>query len=98
VTFLSTDPQLVNIRVKANGYLSQLLSNIDTTQNVSTSLSVPEFTAGDFNNDNVVNSLDYSLMNSHWLMNYPMADINQDGIVNSLDFAIFKSDFGKAGE
>ena len=98
VTFLSSDPQLVNIRIKANGYLSQLLSNIDTTVNSASALSVPQLNAGDFNNDNTVNSLDYSLMNSNWLKNYPTCDINADGIVNSIDFAILKNNYDKSGQ
>jgi len=97
VTFLSSDPQLVNIRVKANGYLSQLLTNIDTTVNSATALITPTLNAGDFNNDNVVNSLDYSLMNSHLLQIYPQADINLDNIINSLDFAILKNNWGRVG-
>jgi hypothetical protein len=98
VTFLSTDPQTVNIRVKVNGYLSQLLTSLDTTVNSATVISVPTLSAGDFNNDNTVNSLDYSLMNTHWLQNYPTADINADGIVNSLDFAVLENNFNKSGQ
>ncbi|MDR3642143.1 MAG: fibronectin type III domain-containing protein [Candidatus Doudnabacteria bacterium] len=98
VTFLSSDPQLVNIRIKVNGYLSQLLTNIDTTVNSSIALSVPQLQAGDFNNDNVVNSLDYSLMNNHWLQNFPTSDINTDGLINSLDFAILKNNYNKSGQ
>jgi chitodextrinase len=96
VTFLSSDPQIVNIRVKANGYLSQLLTSIDTTVNSASALSVPQLTAGDLNNDNVVNALDYSLMNSNWLKS-GVGDINGDGIINSLDFAILKNNFNKSG-
>jgi hypothetical protein len=98
VTFLGTDPQLVSIRIKANGYLSQLLTNIDTTQNTSTALTVPQLSAGDFNNDNVINTLDFSLMNTHWLQNNPATDINGDGLVNSLDYAVLKNNFGKSGQ
>ena len=98
VTFQSTDPQIVNIRVKVNEYLSQLLTGVDTTVNSGTTLTVPQLTAADLNNDNAVNALDYSIMNSHWLANYPAADINQDGIVNSLDFAILKNDWNKTGQ
>jgi fibronectin type 3 domain-containing protein len=97
VTFLSSDPQLVNIRIKVNGYLSQLLTSVDTTVNSGSALTVPELSAGDLNNDNVINSLDYSLMNSNWLKS-GVGDINGDGIVNSLDFAILKNNFNKAGQ
>ena len=98
ITFLSTDPQLVNIRVKAQGYLSQLLSNIDNTINSPIAISLPQLLAGDFNNDNTVNSLDYSLLNTHYNQAFTTADINQDGIVNSLDFAILKNNYNKAGQ
>jgi hypothetical protein len=50
---------------------------------------------GDLNLDHVINALDYSILNSHWLQNYPTADINTDGLVNTLDFAILKSNWGK---
>lgn len=98
VTFLASDPQIVNIRAKTTGYLSQLLSNVDTTTNSAIALSVPQLFAGDLNNDNAVNALDYSLMNSHWLQNFSQADINRDGLINSLDFAVLKNDFGKNGQ
>ncbi|MDR3643036.1 MAG: fibronectin type III domain-containing protein [Candidatus Doudnabacteria bacterium] len=97
VTFLSTDPQTVNIRVRVNGYLSQLLTSIDSTVNSAAVISVPQLPAGDFNNDNTVNALDYSLMNTHWNQNYATADINADGLINSLDFAVLKNNFNKSG-
>jgi hypothetical protein len=97
VSFLSSDPQVVNLRVKVNGYLSQLVSGLDTTVNSGAVSSVPELNAGDLNNDNTINALDYSIMNTHWLQNFAAADINQDGIVNSLDFAVLKNNFNKSG-
>jgi hypothetical protein len=98
VTFQATFPQTVSIRVAVAGYLSQLLTNIDTTVNSLTPISTPQLLAGDLNSDNSINSLDYSIMNSHWLQNYSQADINKDGLVNSLDFAILKNNWGKAGQ
>jgi hypothetical protein len=71
---------------------------VDTTVNSSSALTVPQLSAGDFNSDNTVNSLDYSILNSHYLQNYPIADINKDGLVNSLDYAILKNNFNKVGE
>jgi len=98
VAFQPAFPQIVNIRAGANGYLYELLTGIDTTVNSAGILSVPQLLAGDFNNDNTVNSLDYSMMNTNWLQNYPVADINNDGIVNSIDFAILKNNYGKSGQ
>ena len=101
VTFQSSDPQLVNIRIKAQGYLSRLLQNIDTTVNSATALSVSQLLAGDLNSDNIINTLDYSSMNSHWLQSgstIATGDLNGDGLINSLDFAILKNNWGKGGE
>ena len=98
VTFSSSDPQIVNIRVKSAGYLSQLLSTIDTSVNSGSALTVGQLLAGDFNDDNTVNSLDYSSMNSHWLQNFSQDDINRDGLVNSLDFSILKNNWNKSGQ
>jgi hypothetical protein len=98
VTFLSSDPQLVDIRVKVNNYLSAKLSAIDTTINSPSSLTVNPLLAGDINNDNTINSLDYSSLNSNWLKTTSTGDLNNDGIVNSFDFAILKNNWGKAGQ
>ena len=54
--------------------------------------------AGDFNSDNIINSLDYSILNTHFNQNYPIADINKDGLVNSLDFAVLKNNYNRVGE
>jgi len=43
---------------------------------------------GDFNNDRLVNSLDFSLLVSAWNQNNATYDINHDGIVNSLDYVV----------
>jgi chitodextrinase len=98
VSFLSSDPQLVDIRVKVNNYLSAKLSAIDTTINNPSSLTVNPLLAGDINNDNTINSLDYSSLNSNWLKTTSTGDLNNDGIVNSFDFAILKNNWGKVGQ
>ncbi len=98
VSFAATDPQTVNLRLKVSGYLSQLISNIDTTINSASVISVPQLVAGDFNNDNTVNALDFSQMNSHWNQNFSTADVNQDGLINSLDFAVLKNNWNRVGQ
>ncbi len=61
--------------------------------------SVPEYTLGDLNGDNSVNTIDYALMKMYLIGSieeFPSesgieaADLNVDGVINSLDFAIFK--------
>jgi hypothetical protein len=51
--------------------------------------------SGDLNLDHVVNTLDFSLLNSKWNQNYPAYDLQPDGLINSLDFAIMSSNWGK---
>jgi hypothetical protein len=48
---------------------------------------------GDINLDHVVNTLDWSLMNSAWFTSNSNSDLNSDGSVNSLDFAILSSNW-----
>src|SRR3989338_1467307 len=50
---------------------------------------------GDLNNDRIVNSLDWSMMNSKWFTGDSTADLNSDGIVNSLDFSIMNGNWLK---
>src|SRR3989338_3752043 len=52
---------------------------------------------GDLNNDKIVNSLDWSIMNSRWYTNDTTADLNSDGIINSLDFSIMNGNWLKNG-
>jgi chitodextrinase len=98
VAFQSAFPQVVSVRISVSGYLSRVLTNIDTTVNTATPVATPVLYAGDFNNDGIINSLDFSSMNSHWNQNYPSTDINKDGLINSLDFAVLKNNWNKVGE
>jgi pimeloyl-ACP methyl ester carboxylesterase len=43
---------------------------------------------GDFNGDNIVNSIDFSLMNPVWFTSDARYDIDENGQVNSLDFSL----------
>jgi hypothetical protein len=51
---------------------------------------------GDLNNDGIVNSLDWSYMNSKWFTADATADLNHDGIVNSIDFSILNNNWQKS--
>ncbi len=50
---------------------------------------------GDLNGDKIVNSLDWSIMNSKWFTNNATADLNHDGIVNSIDFSLLNANWFK---
>jgi hypothetical protein len=86
------------MRVSISGYLTRLYSNPDLTNTSLVIFLIPQLLAGDFNSDGIINSLDYSLMNSHWFTNYPSTDINKDGLVNSLDFSLLSRNWFKTGE
>ena len=49
--------------------------------------------SGDINGDHVINSVDFSAMNTKWLTND--ATSNKDGTVNSLDFSIMNGNWLK---
>lgn len=53
---------------------------------------------GDLNNDNIINSLDWSSMSGVWFTNSPSNDLNEDGIVNSLDRALLIRNWFRVGE
>ena len=50
---------------------------------------------GDLNYDHIVNSIDWSIMNSQWFTNNSQSDLNHDGIVNSIDFSILNANWFK---
>jgi hypothetical protein len=48
---------------------------------------------GDINLDHIVNSIDYSILNSRWFTADAAADLNDDGIVNGIDYSILNSNW-----
>lgn len=88
----------VTMRPVISGYLSQLLPSIDLRSVSITNATFPTLPAGDFNGDQLINSLDFSYMNSKWNGADTLSDINKDGVVNSLDFAYVSNNWLMAGE
>ena len=66
-------------------YLKAKKTNTSVSSN--TTISLPTLKAGDLNDDGIINSLDWSVMNTNWFTSVYPADINADGLVNSLDFS-----------
>lgn len=77
--------------LKPKYFLADYKGNQILTNPMNLTYSV--FKGGDANDDNVVNTLDFSLMNSKWLQSDPATDINKDGIVNTLDFAFLSANW-----
>lgn len=84
-----------DIIVKSRGFLRKR-AKLNVTSN--TTLTLPALEAGDFNDDNIVNSLDFSLMNVKWFLADVLLDVNKDGIVNSLDFSYLSRNWNKVGD
>jgi hypothetical protein len=48
---------------------------------------------GDINLDRIVNTIDYSILNSHWFTNNSQSDLNHDGVVNSIDYSLLNQNW-----
>jgi hypothetical protein len=69
---------------------STLLTNSPRSFTVSSGATP---VVGDINLDHIVNSIDFSILNSHWFQNYAQADLNSDGIVNAIDFSMLNANW-----
>ena len=87
-------PQIVNVKIIVPGYLPETIKNVDLS---TTTPPLPALTAGDINNDNVVNSLDASSLNRGWNTNYQVGDYNHDGVVNDADLQYVINNWFKTG-
>ncbi len=86
-----------DLRVKAPGYLARKIESV--TWPAETETEIKELLAGNLQDeDNEINSLDWSIMNGLWGSADPKADINQDGLINTLDWSIMNKNWGKVGE
>ncbi len=88
--------QTAYLKVKAIPYLSRLLAGIDLNSNVT--YSFPILLTGDINGDNIVNSVDFSSLNTNWFTSNAGSDLNGDGLVNSIDFSFMNSHWLATGE
>jgi hypothetical protein len=68
--------------------------NIGTSP-TPTPVPTPTPLRGDLNLDHLVNSIDWSLMNSKWFTSDANADLNHDGLVNSIDFSLLNANWFK---
>src|SRR3989338_6162455 len=46
---------------------------------------------GDINLDHIVNSIDYSILNSDWFTTNSRSDLNSDGLVNAIDYSMLNA-------
>ncbi len=74
-----------NITADSQYYLRVRQNNVSLASNSTVTLSILK--VGNLNDDSIINSLDWSAMNSNWWSNAYPSDINRDGVVNSVDFS-----------
>jgi hypothetical protein len=53
----------------------------------------PSPIAGDINLDHIVNSIDYSILNSDWFTSNSRSDLNHDGLVNAIDYSLLNANW-----
>ena len=83
-----------DIGASTQGVLTFTSTGGSTFQITQTGTTPPPPTLqGDLNNDDTVNSLDWSIMNNVWNTNDATADINGDGIVNTIDWSVMNSNW-----
>lgn len=80
-----------DVYTDANKCLKAKKANVLLSSN--STIILPTLKAGDLNNDDIINSLDWSSMNNKWFTNDPSSDLNKDGIVNSLDFSFINKNW-----
>lgn len=82
-------------KIKVNDYLVKAITNTGLSNPLTLDFGILK--AGDLNDDNIVNSLDFSLLISKWGLTDIAADINQDGIVNTVDFSFLNTNWFVSG-
>ena len=90
-------PRTYVVRAVTSGYLTRR-QPVAVITSGSTIAFPAALLAGDLNNDSIINSLDWSLMNTSWFSADPVSDINGDGIVNSIDFSFMNKNWSLIGE
>lgn len=84
-----------DILVFSQYYLKKKLLNYNLATDAIVNL--PVLPAGDLNGDNIINSLDWSVMRPSWFLSSGVSDINKDGIVNSIDRSFLSKNWLQSG-
>ena len=85
-----------DIVLKVPYYLTRKLTNVQWPPTII--LDFGQTLAGDLDDNDVINEIDWSRMNSNWRTADPVADINEDSIVNTVDWGIMNKNWGMVGE
>lgn len=91
---LNLTAQSYDILVHADGYLNVKMEDVTLTD----AMALPQLPAGDLNNDNVINTFDWSVMKDQWSTNDAVADLNRDDVVNSFDYSFLHTNWFHKGD
>lgn len=89
-------PGTYHIYVSFKAHLVRRQSNVVLVD--GSTVNLPPLPAGDFNDDGIINSFDWSTMNNSWFSAGAEEDINSDATVNSLDFSYLNKNWNKIGD
>ncbi|MCR4322719.1 MAG: dockerin type I domain-containing protein, partial [Candidatus Azambacteria bacterium] len=92
---ISLSAGLYDILVSSPRYLRKKTFAYNVSSNAN--IILPILPVGDLNGDNIINSLDWSLMSGRWFSSDANADINSDGIVNSIDWSFLSKNWFQTG-
>ena len=95
LTALNLEPGSYGVRISAPSHLARKLTQI-LTENLL--ITFPPLLAGDLNQDNIINSIDWSNMNPNWNTSDTISDLNGDNTTNSLDWSLMNKNWLRAGE
>src|SRR3989344_4745057 len=92
---LQLPAQAVYFKIGAAPFLTRLVS-VDLASTAA--ISTPQLFIGDINQDNIINSVDFSILNINWFTTNASADLNQDGLVNAIDYSFMNRHWLVLGE
>ncbi len=101
---LSLVPDNYVFLVKTPGYLARKIGSTASPVQVTGGVTPVNLTSspllgGDFNADDEINSIDYTLKFLNALRsNDPVVDLDNSGVVNNLDFAIMRNNWAKQSD
>ena len=96
ITIPGLSPGNYDFKIQVGTFLAKKLTN--KTASPTMSLDFSTLLGGDLDGNNIVNSLDFSIMVGRWGTSDPAPDINRDGKVNSIDFAYLNANWFVQGE
>ena len=86
---------IYDVRISSDYYLGRKFASVSIGGGAV--IATPALLAGDLNKDGVINSLDWSIMDTQWTKTSSNADINKDGKVNATDWGYLRKNWLQAG-